>query len=77
MSIFLNLHSQLVSIKEVAKLMRKTPKEVAGFLDAAGIAPQQLENIPAGESNTVYYFPDIVQFICWNKKPMREKHVQP
>ena len=69
MSIFLNLHSQFVSIKEVAKLMRKPPAQVFRLLEAAGIQSQQLEKVPAGEPNLFYYFPDVSQFIEMNKKP--------
>jgi len=73
MSIFLNLHSQLVSIKEVAKLMRKPPAQVFGLLEAAGIQSQQLENVPDEEPNHFYYFPDVVKFIDLNTKTMRKK----
>ncbi len=73
MSIFLNLHSQLVSIKEVAKLMRKLPAQVFRLLEAAGIQSQQLENVPGEEPNHFYYFPDVAKFIDLNTKTMRKK----
>ena len=73
MSIFLNLHSQLISIKEVAKLMRKPPAQVFRLLEAAGIQSQQLENVPGEEPNLFYYFPDVANFIDLNKKTMRKK----
>lgn len=73
MSIFLNLHSQLVSIKEVAKLMRKPPAQVFRLLEAAGIQSQQLENVSVGEPNLFYYFPDVANFIDLSKKTMRKR----
>jgi hypothetical protein len=76
MSIFLNLHSQLVSIKEVAKLMRKPPAQVFRLLEAAGIQSQQLENVPGEEPNLFYYFPDVAKFIDLHKKTcVKKKHV--